>query len=75
MKKIAERMGLSVENALEVLRNYSAHVIISGSVDDVAKELSNYRDLGLGLYTFGMNPSPTDEDIRLLYDEVIPVLC
>ena len=75
MKKMAEKMGLSMENAMEAIRNYRAHVMISGSVDDVAKELSNYRDLGLGLYTFSMLPSPTDEDIRLLYDEVMPVLC
>jgi len=75
MKKMAEKMGLSMENAMEVLARWRAHVMISGSVDDVARELSDYRDLGFGLYTFIMLPSPADEDIRLLYDEVIPVLC
>jgi len=75
MKKMAEKMGLSMENAMEAIRNWGAHAMISGSVDDVAKELSNYRDLGLGLYTFSILPSPTDEDIRLLYDEVMPILC
>jgi len=75
MKKMAEIMGLSLENAMEAIAHWRAHVMISGSVDDVAKELSNYRDLGLGLYTFSILPSPTDEDIHLLYDEVIPVLC
>ncbi len=75
MKKMADIMGLSMENALKVLARWRAHVMISGSADDVARELSNYRDLGLGLYTFSILPSPTDEDIRLLYDEVMPVLC
>jgi len=74
MKKWADRMGLSMENAEAIARS-RAHVIISDSVDDVARELSDYRDLGLGLYTFTLLPSPTDEDIRLLYDEVMPVLC
>jgi len=74
MKNWADRMGLSMENA-EAIARRRAHAMISGSVDDVARELSNYRDLGLGLYTFSMLPSPTDEDIRLLYDEVMPVLC
>ena len=60
---------------MEMKRNRYAHVMISGSMDDVARELSNYRDLGLGLYTFTFLPSPTDEDIRLLYDEVMPILC
>ncbi len=73
MKKWAEKTGLSMENAMEAIAHLRAHVMISGSVDDVARELRNYRDLGLGLYTFVL-PSPTDEDIRLLY-EVIPVLC
>jgi len=75
MKKMAEKMGLSMEKLMEAIRNYRAHVMISGSADDVARKLSDYRDLGLGLYTFGFSTSPTDEDIRLLYDEVIPVLC
>jgi alkanesulfonate monooxygenase SsuD/methylene tetrahydromethanopterin reductase-like flavin-dependent oxidoreductase (luciferase family) len=74
MKKWAERMDMSMENA-EAIARRRAHGMISGSVDDVARELSDYRDLGLGLYTFSMLPSPTDEDIRLLYDEVMPVLC
>ena len=75
MKKMAEKMGLSIENFMEAFRRWRARVWIRGSVDNVARELRNYRDLGLGLFTFTLLPSPTDEDIRLLYDEVMPVLC
>lgn len=70
----ADRMGLSLESAMEIRRDRFAHVNISGSVDEVARELGEYRDLGIELYTFSIMPSPTDEDIQLLYDEVIPVL-
>jgi alkanesulfonate monooxygenase SsuD/methylene tetrahydromethanopterin reductase-like flavin-dependent oxidoreductase (luciferase family) len=74
MKKMAKKMGLPMENAMEALRA-RAHVMISVSADDVARELRKYRDLELGLFTFTLLPSPTDEDIRFLYNEVIPVLC
>ena len=73
LKQATSITGLSLEETRRINEGYGK-VWLKGSVSEICEELSRYKGLGLGWYVFMFMNTPSEDELELVKNEVIPII-
>jgi len=65
--------GLSLEETIRINEGFG-RCWLKGTVSEICEELVKYRNLGIGWYTFSFMSTPSEDELQLLIDEVLPII-